>query len=105
MMQHLSRCRAHSAVYNKRTDARALSMQRSKRQDEHQDFDQYETDPDSSCQGQPEPLQLYVRLGRPPRACGSTPLLLVCFRIPELHAFAPALRLLALAKRKGHSCR
>ena len=103
MMQRLSRCRGHRAVHNKRTDAKALSSRRYERQDEYKEFDQYETDPCSSCQVQPESIQLYVRLWRSTRGCDNMRLLLLWYTIPEFYAFTPIARLLAPVKSREHS--
>ncbi len=87
MVQSLSRCRGQSTVHDERTDGQTLPTRCEEREDDHEEFVEYETDPYSSCKIEPEPSQLDVCLGRLPLALGTTRLSLLCYVISEFHPF------------------
>src|SRR6266566_944952 len=82
-----------AACISGRTDAKSVCVRCEQRDDDDDDeSDQYETDPGFSHHMQPVSFQLEVR------PHGNIPLSLLGHAIPQLHAFAPAPRLLAPGK-------
>ncbi len=96
MVQRLSCCRSYSAAHKERTDGQTLPTRCEEREDDHEEFVEYKTDPKSSCKIEPEPWQLEIRSRRLALACGNTRLLHLCDVFPQLHARACAPCLLAL---------
>ena len=87
MVQSLSRCWGQSTARKKRTDGQTLPARCEEREDDHEEFVEYETDPYSSCKIEPEPSQLDVRLERLPLAWGTIRLSLLYYVIAEIHTF------------------
>jgi hypothetical protein len=78
VVQRLSCCRSYSAAHKKRTDGQTLPTRCEEREDDHEEFVEYETDPYSSCKIEPEPSQLEV-----------CPWMVLCHSIPQIHAYLP----------------
>src|SRR5579871_870277 len=90
MPKRLSGRRGYCATHDERTDGEGLPVSGHERDEDHQEFEEDETDPCSSCHEQPDPAQLEVCSWREAFSQRYFPRKRLCHIVAQMHAFAPA---------------